>query len=128
MRFLKLKLILLLHSVPSSDRELQDFLTTFDLLERFTPYITGGRGPIRSEEAREWLEKRRNEAIAELTLLFSAVAMIAAIVAAARCYLASVGPEPRAYMERQKGRREAELTANRRRALEASTTSAGSEE
>jgi len=84
-RFLKLKLILLLHSIPSSDRELQDLLTTFDLLERFTPYITSGRGPIRSEEAREWLEKRRNEAIAELTLLFSAVAMIAAIVAAARC-------------------------------------------
>jgi hypothetical protein len=34
--------------------------------------------------AREWLERRRNEAIAELTLAVAAIAMVAAIVAAVR--------------------------------------------
>ena len=56
-------------------------LEKFRLIERFTPYVAGGRGPLRSDEAREWLERQRNEAIAEVTLAVSAVAMVAAIVA-----------------------------------------------
>jgi gluconate kinase len=40
--------------------------------------------PLRDEEAREWLERRRNDAIAELTLAVTAIAMVAAIVAAVR--------------------------------------------
>jgi hypothetical protein len=39
------------------------------------------RRTTRAEEARNWLPERRNEAIAELTLLVSTVAMVAAIVA-----------------------------------------------
>jgi hypothetical protein len=35
-----------------------------------------GRGAVRAEEARTWLEDRRNEAIAEATLLVSTLAMI----------------------------------------------------
>ena len=54
------------------------------LLERFTPYVSGGRGAVRGEEAREWLKEQRNEAIAEATLIVSAIAMLAAIVAAVR--------------------------------------------
>ena len=84
MRKRRLKLILLFRSVPNDDIKLRELLERFGLIEQFTPYVAGGRGSIRSDEAREWLEKRRNEAIAEVTLLVSAVAMVAAIVAAAR--------------------------------------------
>jgi hypothetical protein len=59
-------------------------LERFGLIERFTPYVSGGRGSIRSDEAREWLEMRRNEAIGELTFVFATIAVLAAIVAAAR--------------------------------------------
>jgi hypothetical protein len=79
----RLKLILLLR-VPNDDIKLRALLERFGLLERFTPYVSGGRGALRADEAREWLEKRRNEAIAELTLAFATIAMLAAIVAAAR--------------------------------------------
>jgi hypothetical protein len=75
---------LLVRAIPEGDQELRDLLSKFGLLERFTPYIAGGRGAIRGEETREWLNDLRNEAVAELTLLVSAVAMIAAIVAAVR--------------------------------------------
>ena len=81
---LKLKLILLFRSVPNDDIKLRELLERFGLIERFTPYVSGGRGSIRSDEAREWLTDRRNEAIAEVTLIVSAVAMVAAIVAAVR--------------------------------------------
>jgi hypothetical protein len=87
MSSLQLKLILLFRSIPTNDIELQELLQK-GLIERFTPYLggaLGGRGPVRSEEAREWLEKRRNEAIAELTLAVATTAMLAAIVAAVRC-------------------------------------------
>ncbi len=84
MSTLQLKLILLFRSVPNDDIKLREMLEKFGLIERFTPYVSGGRGPLRSEEAREWLERRRNEAIAELTLIVSAVAMVAAIIAAVR--------------------------------------------
>lgn len=84
MRTLQLRLTLLFRSIPSDDVELRELLNKVGLIERFTPYVAGGRGPLRGEEAREWLEKRRNEAIAELTLLVSTIAMIAAIIAAAR--------------------------------------------
>jgi hypothetical protein len=84
MRRLQLKLILLFRSVPNDDIKLRELLERFGLIERFTPYVSGGRGAVRGEEAREWLEKRRNEAIAEATLLVSTLAMIAAIVAAVR--------------------------------------------
>jgi hypothetical protein len=88
MSSLQLKLILLFRSVHTNDIELRKLLQKAGLIERFTPYLggaPGGRGPVRSEEAREWLEKRRNEAIAELTLAVATIAMLAAIVAAARC-------------------------------------------
>lgn len=81
---LKLKLILLFRSVPNDDIKLRELLEKFGLIERFTPYVSGGRGSIRGDEAREWLTDRRNEAIAEVTLIVSAVAMVAAIVAAVR--------------------------------------------
>jgi hypothetical protein len=76
MSTLQFKLILLVGSIPNND------------IERFTPYVTGApgsRGPVRSEEAREWLERRRYEAIAALTLAVATIAMLAAIVAAVRC-------------------------------------------
>jgi hypothetical protein len=88
MRTLQLKLILLIHSIPTNDIELRELLKNAGLIERFTPYLSGApgnRGPVRSEEAKEWLEKRRNEAIAELTLAVATIAMLAAIVAAVRC-------------------------------------------
>jgi hypothetical protein len=84
MRTLQLKLILLFRSVPNDDIKLRELLEKFSLIERFTPYVSGGRGAVRAEEARKWLEERRNEAIAEVSLLVSAVAMVAAIVAAVR--------------------------------------------
>jgi hypothetical protein len=84
MRTLQLKLILLFRSVPNDDIKLRELLERFSLLERFTPYIAGGRGALRGDEARKWLKDRRNEAIAEVTLVVSVVAMVAAIVAAVR--------------------------------------------
>ena len=84
MRTLRLKLILLFRSVPNDDIKLRELLERFGLIERFTPYVSGGRGAIRGDEARAWLMDRRNEAIAEVTLVVSVVAMIAAIVAAVR--------------------------------------------
>jgi hypothetical protein len=84
MRTLRLKLILLFRSVPNDDIKLRELLERFGLIERFTPYVAGGRGALRSDEAKEWLEKRRNEAVAELTLAVATIAMLAAIVAAVR--------------------------------------------
>jgi hypothetical protein len=80
----RLKLVLLFRSVPNDDIKLRELLEKFGLLERFTPYVAGGRGALRSDEAREWLKEQRNEAIAETTLIVSAIAMVAAIVAAVR--------------------------------------------
>ena len=80
----RLKLILLFRSVPNDDIKLRELLERFSLIERFTPYVSGGRGAVRGDEARRWLEDRRNEAIDEATLLVSALAMIAAIFAAVR--------------------------------------------
>ena len=85
MRKLQLKLILLFRSVPNDDIILRELLDKFGLIQRFTPYVAGGRGALRSDEAREWLERRRNEAIAELTLAVATIAMLAALVAAVRC-------------------------------------------
>jgi hypothetical protein len=84
MRMRRLKLILVFRSVPNDDIKLRELLDRFGLLERFTPYVAGGRGAVREEEARQWLTDRRNEAVAEITLVVSAVAMVAAIVAALR--------------------------------------------
>ena len=84
MRMLQLKLILLFRSVPNDDIILRELLDKFGLIQRFTPYVAGGRGALRSDEAREWLERRRNEAIAEVTLVVATIAMLAAIVAAVR--------------------------------------------
>jgi hypothetical protein len=80
----RLKLILPFRTVPNDDIKLRELLERFGLIERFTPYVAGGRGALRSDEAKEWLEKRRNEAIAELTLAAATVAMLAAIIAAVR--------------------------------------------
>jgi hypothetical protein len=84
MRTFHLKLILLFRSVPNDDIKLRELLERFGLIERFTPYVAGGRGAVRANEARIWLTERRNEAIAEVTLAVAAVAMVAAIVAAVR--------------------------------------------
>jgi len=51
-------LILLLGSVPDGDKEPQDLLSKFALIERFTPHTAGGRGSIRGEEARKRMEDR----------------------------------------------------------------------
>jgi hypothetical protein len=85
MRTLQLKLILLSRSIPNDDIKLRELLNKVGLIERFTPYVAGGRGLLRGDEAREWLERRRNEAIAELTLAVATIAMLAAIVGAVRC-------------------------------------------
>jgi hypothetical protein len=66
------------------DIKLRELLERCGLIERLTPYVAGGRGALRGDEARKWLEKRRNEAIAELTLAVATIAMLAAIVAAVR--------------------------------------------
>ena len=84
MRMRRLKLILLFRSIPNDDIKLQELLERFGLIERFTPYVSGGRGALRGDEAREWLERRRNEALAEGTLAVATIAMLAAIVAALR--------------------------------------------
>jgi hypothetical protein len=83
MRMFQLKLILVFRSIPDEDIKLRDLLERFGRVERFTPYVAGGRGTVRGEEARR-LEDRRNEAIAEIALVVSALAMAAAIVAAER--------------------------------------------
>ena len=44
MRMRRLKLILLFRSVPSDDIKLRELLEGFGLIERFTPYVAGGRG------------------------------------------------------------------------------------
>ncbi|MGA8057412.1 MAG: hypothetical protein WB999_04170 [Candidatus Binataceae bacterium] len=81
----RLKLVLLFRSVPNDDIKLRELLEKFGLIERFTPYVAGGgRGALRGDEAKEWLERRRNEAIGELTLAVAIIAMLAAIVAAVR--------------------------------------------
>jgi hypothetical protein len=87
MRMFQLKLILLFRSVPSDDLRLRELLEKFGLIGRFTPHVAGGRGAVRGDEAREWLMDRRNEAIAEATLLVATLAMIAAIVAAVAAVL-----------------------------------------
>ena len=79
----RLKLFLLFRSVPNDDIKPRELLERFGLIERFTPYVAGGRGALRGDEAREWLERRRNEAMSELTLAVATIAMLAAIVAAA---------------------------------------------
>jgi hypothetical protein len=88
MSALQLKLILLLRSIPNDDIKLRELLNKVGLIERFTPYLggaAGSRGPVRSGEAREWLGRRRDEAIAELTLAVATIGTLAAIVAAVRC-------------------------------------------
>jgi hypothetical protein len=44
MRMRRLKLILLFRSVPSDDIKHRELLEEFGLIERFTPYVAGGRG------------------------------------------------------------------------------------
>ena len=68
----------------NDDIKLRELLNKVGLIERFTPYVAGGRGALRGDEARDWLERRRNEAIAELTLAVAINAMLAATVAAVR--------------------------------------------
>jgi hypothetical protein len=50
----RLKLILLFCSVPNEDIKLRELLERFSLIERFTSYVSSGRGAVRGEEAREW--------------------------------------------------------------------------
>jgi hypothetical protein len=81
---LRLKLIRLFRSVLSDDIKLRELLERFGLIEQFIPNVSGGRGSIIGEEAREWLERRRNEAISEVTLAVATIAMLAAMAAALR--------------------------------------------
>ena len=60
MSALQLKLILLLRSIPNDDIKLRELLNKFGLIERFTPYVAGGRGPLRSDEARKRGDRRTN--------------------------------------------------------------------
>ena len=54
MRTLHLKLILLFRSIPNNDIEIRELLKKAGFIERFTPYVAGGRrGLLRSDEARE---------------------------------------------------------------------------
>ena len=39
----RLKLILLFRSIPNDDIKLRELLERFGLIERFTPYVSGGR-------------------------------------------------------------------------------------
>jgi pimeloyl-ACP methyl ester carboxylesterase len=48
---LQLKAILLFRSVPNDDTKVRELLARFSLIGRFTPYVSGGRGAVRSEEA-----------------------------------------------------------------------------
>src|SRR5258708_27609483 len=96
MRMRRLKLILLFRSVPNDDIKLRELLERFGLLERFTPYVAGGRGALRGDEAREWLERGRNDAIAELTLAVAITATLAAIFAAGCAYDQGLGGDPTA--------------------------------
>jgi hypothetical protein len=82
--------LILLRSVPHDDIQLRELLERLELIERFTPYVQGGRGSIRTEEARAWLQERRNEVLAELTLLISTVAMVAAVLAMIAAIVAAV--------------------------------------
>jgi hypothetical protein len=45
MRTLRLKLIRLFCSVPNDDIKLRELLERFGLIERFTPYPSGGGAP-----------------------------------------------------------------------------------
>jgi hypothetical protein len=60
MRTLQLKLILLFRSVPNDDIKLRKLLNKVGLIERLTPYVAGGRGPLRSDEARKRGDRRTN--------------------------------------------------------------------
>jgi hypothetical protein len=82
MSALQLNLILLFRSIPNDDIKLRE------LLDKIRPHraihtLCGRRRP-RAAPGRRRLERRRNEAIAELTLAVAAIAMVAAIVAAVR--------------------------------------------
>ena len=79
----RLKLILLFRSVPNDDIKLRELLERFRLIERFTPYVAGGRGGSgTTKQGSGW--RRRNQAVAELSLAVATIAMLAAIVAAVR--------------------------------------------
>jgi hypothetical protein len=82
-----LKLILRFRSGPNDDSKLRELIERFGLIERFTPYVAGGRGALRGDEAREWLERRRNGAMAELTLAVATIAILRRLLPqyAARC-------------------------------------------
>ena len=65
-------------SVHNDDIKLRELLEKLRVIKRFTPYVSGGRGSIRGDEASEILTGRRNQT----TLIVSALAMVAAIIAA----------------------------------------------
>jgi len=52
MRTLQLKLTLLFRSVPDYDIKLRELLEKFRLIERFRPYVSGGRGSIRRRRSK----------------------------------------------------------------------------
>jgi hypothetical protein len=47
MRMCLLKLILRFRSGPNDDSKLRELIERFGLIERFTPYVAGGRGALR---------------------------------------------------------------------------------
>jgi hypothetical protein len=86
MKHFGLKIFLLLNGVPDPDdtSRLRELLEQFDLASRFQPACLVG--VPWADAASKWLEERRNEAISELTLIAAVIAMLAAIVAAARAF------------------------------------------
>jgi hypothetical protein len=84
MRTLRLKLIRLFCSVPNDDIKLRELLEEVRPHRAIYAVRLWRRGSIRGDEAREWLERRRNEAIAELTLTIATIVMLAVIVAPVR--------------------------------------------
>jgi hypothetical protein len=85
MKHFGLKMFLLLNGVPDSEdtSRLRELLDQFGLASRFQPARLVG--VPWADAASKWLEERRNEAISELTLAAAIIAMLAAIVGAARC-------------------------------------------
>ena len=84
MRTFRLKLVLLLRSVPSRRHQASRAAGRFGLIERFTPYVSGGRAPSEAPRQGSGWKGDETRPIAELTLAVATIAMLTAIVPAVR--------------------------------------------
>lgn len=78
-RFLQLKLILLLGSVPDGDKEPQDLLSKFALIERFTPIRPAVEGRFAVKKQGSGWRIAESSPLPNSHLVVSAVAMVAAL-------------------------------------------------